>query len=125
MGGGGGKGRGSNSNRDKIERSVSIEEPPERLERSGPLLTVKTEANGASKSTNKSEPFLVCCWACAAEQEIFVLPWLLLSAQYKLLFSSLFTISIPLSPIASKLARQPCWVACLLACVSRSHKSHK
>jgi len=76
---------------------------PERLERSGPLLTVKTEANGASKSTNKSEPFLVCCWACAAEQEIFVLPWLLLSAQYKIKFSSLYTFSIPLSPLPASM----------------------
>jgi hypothetical protein len=50
----GGGGASCNSNRDKIERSVSIEEPPESLERSGPLLTVKTEANGDSKSSKRS-----------------------------------------------------------------------
>ncbi len=34
------------------------------------------------------------------------------------IFSSLYTISIPLSPSLSKLGRQPCWVSCLLVCVS-------
>ncbi len=29
-----------------------------------------------------------------------------------------YSISIPLSPSLSKLAGQPCWVACLLVCVS-------
>jgi hypothetical protein len=47
-----------------------------------------------------------------------VLSWLLRSAQYKIFFSSPYTIYIPLSPSPSKLGRQPCWVACLLVCVS-------
>jgi hypothetical protein len=50
--------------------------------------------------------------------KIFVMPWQLYSAQYKLFFSSPYTVSIPLSPSTSKLGRQPCWVACLLVYVS-------
>ncbi len=34
------------------------------------------------------------------------------------IFSSPYTFSISLSPSPSKLGRQPCWVACLLVCVS-------
>jgi hypothetical protein len=34
------------------------------------------------------------------------------------IFSSLYTISTPLSPSPSKLGRQPCWVSCLVVCVS-------
>jgi hypothetical protein len=47
-------------------------------------------------------------------QEIFGLPWLLCSAQYKIFFSSLDTVSFLLSPSPSKLGRQSCRVACLL-----------
>jgi hypothetical protein len=50
--------------------------------------------------------------------EIFVLRWLLYSDQYKIFFSSLYTISIPLLPFPSKLGKQSCWVTCLLVCVS-------
>ncbi len=50
-------------------------------------------------------------------QEIFVLPWLLQSAQYKIFLSSPYTISIHLFPSPSKLGRRPCWVAFLLVCV--------
>ncbi len=59
-------------------------------------------------------------WACRASSvlEIFVLPWLLLQAQYKIFFSSPYTISIHLSPLTSKLGRHACWVAYLLVCVS-------
>jgi hypothetical protein len=49
-------------------------------------------------------------------QEIFVLSWLLYSAQYKIFFSSPYTFSMPLSPSPSKLGMQSCWVACLLLC---------
>jgi hypothetical protein len=51
-------------------------------------------------------------------QEIFVLPLLLWSAQYKIFFSSPDTISLNYSHSPSKLGRQPCWVACLLISVS-------
>ncbi len=54
----------------------------------------------------------------------FGLPWLLESAQYKIFFSSPYTISMPLVPAPSKLGKQPCWVASLLVCVSgRHHRS--
>ncbi len=33
------------------------------------------------------------------------------------IFSSSYTISIPVSPSPRKLGKQPCWVACLLVCV--------
>ncbi len=46
-------------------------------------------------------------------QEIFVLPWLLLSAQYKIFFSSPCIFSIPLSPSPTKRGRELCWVFCL------------
>jgi hypothetical protein len=36
----------------------------------------------------------------------------------KYFFSSIDTISIPMSPSPSRLGRQPCWVACLSVCVS-------
>jgi hypothetical protein len=52
-----------------------------------PLLTVETEANGDSKSTSERGP---PCWfveLVVPIQEIFVLPWLLESAQYKIFFS--------------------------------------
>jgi hypothetical protein len=52
-------------------------------------------------------------------RENFVLPWLLLSAQYKMLFSSPYTTVFPfLCPSPRKLGRRSCWVACLLAYVS-------
>jgi hypothetical protein len=51
-------------------------------------------------------------------QEIFVLSWLLYSAQNKnkIFCSSPYTLSILLSSSPSKLGGQPCWVACLLVC---------
>ncbi len=43
-----------------------------------PLLTVETEVNGDSKSTNeRGLPWLVCCGLVVPVKEIFVLPWLL------------------------------------------------
>ncbi len=58
-------------------------------------------------------PWLVR-WACRAGTRDF---WYCLGCSSrpstKLVFSSMYTISIPLSPSPSKLGRQPCWVACL------------
>ncbi len=86
-----------------------------------PLLTVETEVNGDSKSTNERGPSLVgslelsCgtrdfCPALAAlvflVQNIFFL-----TAHY-------FNSFVPISP--SKLGRQPCWIACLIVCVPGS-----
>ncbi len=41
------------------------------------------------------------------------------------IFSSPYTISIPLSISPSKLGRQPCWVACLLVRVSGISKQRE
>ncbi len=94
---------------------------PERLERGGPLLTVETEVNGVSKSTNEKGPSLVGLLdsSCVPVQQIFALPWLLQSAQYKILFSSPHTFSLYQTPSPRNLGRQACWVACL--CVSSGH----
>jgi hypothetical protein len=50
-------------------------------------------------------------------QEIFVLPWLFYTTQYKIVFFSPYTISIHLSPMPGKLGRQSCRGACLVKCV--------
>jgi hypothetical protein len=84
-----------------------------------PLLTVDTEAIGVSRSTYERGPSLVGSFVglVVLLQEIFVLPWLLQVAQYKIFFSSPYTISLHLSLLPSKLARQSCCVACLSICV--------
>ncbi len=51
-------------------------------------------------------------------QETFILPWLLWSAQYKIWFSSPYTISIYVSSLPSNLGRPPCSAACLWIYVS-------
>jgi hypothetical protein len=84
-----------------------------------PLPTVETEVNGDSKSTNERGPSyrLVRC-TCRAGKRDYCVPWLLWSAQYKMFFSSPYTILILLSSSLSRLGRQSCWVACLLVCIS-------
>ena len=79
-----------------------------------PLLTVETEVNEVSKRTNERGPFLG--WfvgLVVSVQEIFVLPHGCSQCSGRP-----YTISITLSPSPSKLGRQPCWVSCLLVCVS-------
>jgi hypothetical protein len=50
-------------------------------------MTVETEVNGDSRSTNDSCPTLVGSLGLSClVKEIFVLPWLLYSAQYKTIF---------------------------------------
>ncbi len=66
-------------------------------------------------------------WACRAGMgsRYFCSALAALSAHYKIFLSSPDTISIPVSPSPSKLGRhrQPCWVACLLVCVSGKERS--
>jgi hypothetical protein len=70
-----------------------------------------------------------CSWLLGLAvpvQEIFVQPWLLLSAQYKIFISphcTVYTFSVPLSPWPSKLGRQSCWVAGLLLSVSGMNRA--
>ncbi len=54
-----------------------------------PLLTVETEVNGDSKSTNEREGSFLDWFIglIVPEQDIFVLPWLVKSDQYKIFFS--------------------------------------
>ncbi len=51
-------------------------------------------------------------------QEIFVCLGCSSRPSTKYFFSSSYTFSIPVSQSPSKLGGQPCWVACLLVCVS-------
>ncbi len=85
---------------------------PEKKDRGWPLLTVETEVNGDSKSTNERVPFLVGSLGSLC--------------QNKICFSSPYTISLPLSPSPSKLGRQPCWVTFLLVFISGlAHVRHQ
>ncbi len=75
-------------------------------------------ANGESKRTYERDPSLVGCSACRAGTRDLSLALPALVGQLQNIFSSPCTISTYLSPSPSKLGRQPCWVACLLLCVS-------
>ncbi len=86
---------------------------------SWPLLTVETETNEDLWSTNEGGP----SWGwfvglVVPVQEIFILLWLLWTAQYKNIFSSPYTIAIYVSPSPSNLGRQSCRAACLWIFVS-------
>ncbi len=68
-----------------------------------PLLTVDTEVNGDSKSTNKRGPFLVGSLGLSCLCTIFCLGcsgW-----PSKIFLSTPYTISIPLSPIAQQVGK--------------------
>jgi hypothetical protein len=83
-----------------------------------PLLTVETEVNGDSKSANeKGLPWLVH-WACREGTRDFCSAVAALVRQYKIIFPrrSLFQFLCPHRPASWD--RLPCWVACLLVCVS-------
>jgi hypothetical protein len=57
-------------------------------------------------------------------QEIFALSWRLYSQPSTKYVLPHYTISIPVYPSPRKLGRQPCWVACLLVCVSGVISAH-
>jgi hypothetical protein len=65
-----------------------------------PLLNVETVANGDSWSTNDKGSFLGGFVGLEPVQEIFILPWLLWSAQYKYFFPHciLFHFTFPHCP---------------------------
>ncbi len=85
------------------------------------MLTVETEANGDSKSTNERGPSLVVRWDFHVGARDFC-PALaaLVGPVLKIFFFSLYTISIHLSPSPSKLGRQSFRVADLLMHISCS-----
>ncbi len=83
-----------------------------------PLLTVETEVNGDSKSTNERVPSLVGSLGCRAGNRDLCPALAALVGPVQIFFSLSYFFSIHLSPSPSKLGRQSSWVACLLKCVS-------
>jgi hypothetical protein len=86
------------------------------------LLTLETEINGDSKSTNKRGPSLVCLLGLLCPYKRFLICLGCSSRPSAKIFFVTVHCSIPLSPSPSNLGRQPCWVACLLVCVSETNK---
>ncbi len=81
-----------------------------------PLLTVETAVNGDSRSTNEKGPFLVGSLGLLADTREFCFALAALVVQNIFFLTALYFSSYV--PIASKLGRQLCWVACLSVCVS-------
>ncbi len=86
-------------------------------EKGGPLLTVETEVNWGSKSTNERDGSLVGSLGLSCKYKIFFFCFGCSVDQVQIFLPSPFTILISLSTSLSKLGRQLCWVACLLVCV--------
>ncbi len=84
----------------------------ERLERGGPCCLLKLRWMGTQRVQMKGVLSWLFSWAC------FCSALAALVSSVHSFFSSQYAISISLSPLPSKLGRQPCWVACLLVCVS-------
>ncbi len=82
-----------------------------------PLLTVKRRQMGLKEYKWKGSFLGWFIGLVVPLQEIFILPWLLLSVLYKIFFSSPYTIFTHLSPSSSNPCRQLC---CILICVSGS-----
>ncbi len=98
-----------------ITRYVSIRETRE----GWPLLTVGTWNWGEwGHKKDKCKGFFPGWFfgLVVPVQILFVLA--ALAGPVQNIFSSPYTISMPMSPSPSKLGRQPCWVASLLVCVS-------
>ncbi len=96
-----------------------LAEPRETRDR-WPLLIGATEMNGDSNSTHERSPSLVGslglpCWYT---RFLFCLGCSSHPRTKYFFPHCTCTISIPLSPSPNKLGWQPCWVACLLVCVS-------
>jgi hypothetical protein len=71
----------------------------------------ETQVNGASKNSNERGPSSLG-WFFRLGTRDFCFALVVLVGPVQNIFS------IPLSPSPSNLGRQPCWVACLLVCVS-------
>jgi hypothetical protein len=84
-----------------------------------PLLTVETEVNEESKSTNERGPFLVgeLLGLVVQVQDIFFCLGCSIVVPVQNNSSSPYTISIPMSPSPCQPDRQPSWLA-LSSCVS-------
>ncbi len=91
---------------------------PERLDRGGPCWLLKLRCMGTRRVQMKVvHPWLVR-WSCPAGTRDFCPALAALVGQVQNIFSSPYTISMPLFVSPSKLCRQPCWVAFLIVCVS-------
>ncbi len=75
------------------------------------LLTVKTEVNGGSKSIHERDPFLVGTLGPSFWYKRFLFRHTALAGPVQNIFSSPYTITIPLSLSPINLGNQPCWVA--------------
>ncbi len=74
--------------RDSYPHNMSDTAPTRGTTEGWPLLTVESELNGDSKSTNERVPLhLLVCGAVLPVQEIFVLPWLSSQQSTKYFFS--------------------------------------
>jgi hypothetical protein len=90
-----------------------------------PLVTVQTEVNGDSKSTNERGPSLVGSLGLSCRYKRFFMPWLLQLVQYKIIFFSPYNITIPLSPagqaaVLGRLSLSMCIWACQRMIQNRS-----
>ncbi len=90
-------------------------EAPERLERGGPCRLLKLRQMGTQRVQMKG--------VLRAGTRGFCPTLAAVVGPVQNIFFSLYTISINLSPLPSKLGRQSCRVACLLICVVRKHSS--
>ncbi len=91
---------------------------PERLERGGPRWPLKLRWMGTQRVQMKEVlPWLVR-WACCSGTRDFSSALAALVGTVQNIFSSQYSILVPLSKSPSKMGRQPYWVSCLLVCVS-------
>ncbi len=98
---------------------------PERLERVGPcwLDCWNWGEWGTQRVQMKGVLPWLFRWACAAGTRDFCPALAALIGPVQNIFSSPYTISMPLSLSPSKLGRQLCWVACLLVSVSGADRA--
>ncbi len=99
--------------RHKMHVKICARETRERW----PLLTVEMRWMGIKRVQVKGALSWLVSWACRAGTREFCSTLSALVGPVQNIFSSPYTISIPLSPSPSKLGRQPCWVACLLVSI--------
>ncbi len=93
-----------------IRLYVLYTEEPERLEKDGPDCLLKRRWMGTQRVQMKGALPCLVRWACRAGTRDFCSALAVLVGPEQNIFF--------LSPSPSKLGRQPCWVACLLVCVS-------
>ncbi len=96
---------------------VSLRFHPERPERGGPLLTVKSDANGDLWRTTEKGPSLVGWLGSSCGTWDFCPALVTLVSPVQKFFPHRTPFHF-VSPLPSNLGRQPCRAACLLICAS-------